>query len=482
MVNNHKTKAVEQRKARLEQKLHEAQQLKAELAQRAQKGGEQPKHKGKMLAILIFTLIAIGLLVALLFLGPKIFAGKAIQQAHYNYAALDAGQAGIPPFSLDAGSLAPGDSVMVPIGVNIRNPSDGTLYDGNVFSFQLTYDPNVFTPSTVVSTSRITYVESRTGSSTTHPGFTEMYVAGTINPPYGFSDNLIGSAFALLANIEFTALDVPATTSSEIAFDSFSALTSSGMEIVDDTRSETITVEVPPAATEVCDGVDNNLDGTVDEGTLCPTGARCQVGRCIEFMCADTVDNDADSKADCQDTDCGGSAGPAGVTCCNVDFDCTGDLVCGASKVCEAAQPPLCGDGTVDAGEACDGSDLAGHTCITQSFSGGTLACAPDCTFDTNSCTLAGGGGALTCDGVSKDANEQCDGTDLGGATCESQGFKMGNLLCAASCTFDTSACLTERAWFVEEMGNIYDAAKIAGGWSATLVTDLARLLRSIFP
>src|SRR3989338_9732728 len=151
-TNNHKKSAEEQRKAKLERRLQEAQQVKAELAQRAQKGGEQPKHKNKLLAILIFTLIAIGVLVVLLFLGPKIFAGKAIQQAYYNYAALDAGQAGIPPFSLAEGALAPGDSVMVPIGVNILNPADGTLYDGNVFSFRLTYDPSVFTPSDVVST------------------------------------------------------------------------------------------------------------------------------------------------------------------------------------------------------------------------------------------------------------------------------------------------------------------------------------------
>lgn len=36
---------------------------------------------------------------------------------------------------------------------------------------------------------------------------------------------------------------------------------------------------------------------------------------------------------------------------------------------------------------------------------------------------------------------EMCDGADLSGATCASLGFSGGSLSCAASCTYDTSAC-----------------------------------------
>ena len=66
--------------------------------------------------------------------------------------------------------------------------------------------------------------------------------------------------------------------------------------------------------------------------------------RCVESTCTDAVDNDADGQTDCADTDCGGSAGPAGATCCNINTDCTGGLVCGASKICAESAPGLLGD------------------------------------------------------------------------------------------------------------------------------------------
>ncbi len=56
-----------------------------------------------------------------------------------------------------------------------------------------------------------------------------------------------------------------------------------------------------------------------------------------------------------------------------------------------------CGDGTIQSGEECDGSDLAGQSCTSRGFSGGTLSCSASCTFSTSQCTSApspsGGGG-----------------------------------------------------------------------------------------
>jgi hypothetical protein len=46
-----------------------------------------------------------------------------------------------------------------------------------------------------------------------------------------------------------------------------------------------------------------------------------------------------------------------------------------------------CGNGIVDAGEDCDGSNLDGSSCDDECVDpGGTLRCNPDCTFDLSGC------------------------------------------------------------------------------------------------
>ena len=49
---------------------------------------------------------------------------------------------------------------------------------------------------------------------------------------------------------------------------------------------------------------------------------------------------------------------------------------------------PVCGNNIKEAGEECDGTDLAGETCVSLGYTSGTLACT-DCTFDTSNCTSA---------------------------------------------------------------------------------------------
>lgn len=96
---------------------------------------------------------------------------------------------------------------------------------------------------------------------------------------------------------------------------------------------------------------------------------------------------------------------------------------------------PVCGNSWLDDGEECDTVDLAGQTCASRGFSGGTLACAADCTFDTTSC-LQGNCG----DGVIG-GTELCDGAALGGQNCRLLGFSGGTLACSAGCTYDTAGC-----------------------------------------
>ena len=51
---------------------------------------------------------------------------------------------------------------------------------------------------------------------------------------------------------------------------------------------------------------------------------------------------------------------------------------------------PVCGNGNQETGEECDGSDLGGQTCQGLGFDGGSLACDGSCSFDTSSCTSGG--------------------------------------------------------------------------------------------
>jgi hypothetical protein len=85
----------------------------------------------------------------------------------------------------------------------------------------------------------------------------------------------------------------------------------------------------------------------------------------------------------CTETPTGGGGGS---TCC-------GDGTCEApedSANCEidCGPPGFCGDNMIDPGESCDGSDLGGQTCLSQGCTGGgTLACLGDCSgFDTSGC------------------------------------------------------------------------------------------------
>jgi len=50
------------------------------------------------------------------------------------------------------------------------------------------------------------------------------------------------------------------------------------------------------------------------------------------------------------------------------------------------------------------------------------------------------------CGNEVKEEGEQCDGSDLGGETCQSKGYDGGSLSCNADCTFNTSGCTTEEA------------------------------------
>jgi alpha-tubulin suppressor-like RCC1 family protein len=121
-------------------------------------------------------------------------------------------------------------------------------------------------------------------------------------------------------------------------------------------------------------------------------------------------------------------------------FDVSGRPASGADAQIQAdVGPSVCGNGQMDPGEACEGSDLGGETCEGLGFVGGTLGCTAECEFDDTQCEIGGdcGNGVL-------DGEEVCDGSEFGGLTCSSEaGHSHGELLCTGQCTVITSACHT---------------------------------------
>ena len=110
--------------------------------------------------------------------------------------------------------------------------------------------------------------------------------------------------------------------------------------------------------------------------------------------------------------------------------------------------PRSCGnvDGTVEreAGEQCDGDDLAGLTCqhlsdgFGSQYSGGTLSCDTSCTLDTRRCW---GPSGEHCGNGIRELNEACDGDDLGDKVCRLEDGKTGSYACRPDCTVDPSGC-----------------------------------------
>jgi hypothetical protein len=130
--------------------------------------------------------------------------------------------------------------------------------------------------------------------------------------------------------------------------------------------------------------------------------------------------------------------------------ECDGEGSCPAGAICVPPGLPdecsctadTCGVvAGVQPGEECDGADLGGASCTSLGFLGGVLGCDPECRFDVGGCRRA------ICGNGAVEPDESCDpgGIDgappaFGDATCETLGFPGPGTL---TCTLDCLAIIT---------------------------------------
>jgi hypothetical protein len=103
----------------------------------------------------------------------------------------------------------------------------------------------------------------------------------------------------------------------------------------------------------------------------------------------------------------------------------------------------VCGDGIIEAQEACDGSTFVESEVRCERFdvskyTGGTLRCNADCSLNTSACV------PVVCGNGVIEGNEDCDGSNLNASRdCgERYGYVGGELKCGADCRYDYSACV----------------------------------------
>lgn len=180
---------------------------------------------------------------------------------------------------------------------------------------------------------------------------------------------------------------------------------------------------------EKCDGTQLGGKTCSDFGYYQPTGLACNqicdydMASCTGGRCGDGVKNGPEL---CDAADLGGK------TCADYGYYGTSGLACTAACgiTTVGCTGGFCGDGLVQtaAGEECDGNNLDGGTCTSEGFYSGTLACGPGCKYNVGGCTGTCG------DGV-KNGTETCDGSDFAGQGCANYGFYTGSLACNGTCS-----------------------------------------------
>ncbi len=180
----------------------------------------------------------------------------------------------------------------------------------------------------------------------------------------------------------------------------------------------------------------------------CPAGAEC-VGSGDAIHCAT-----ADQLAAC--------SGAADGTACSYDMT---NGVC-ADGACEQS---VCGNGVLEPGEACDGSDVP-VSCADFGYYEGSVTCTSVCDYDKSTCSGRCGDGV-----VQALAGELCD-TAPPASTCAYYGRDYGALGCSKFCAPDIANDCGFYGWIDEFDDNTARVSAVNGNRHGVIAIDAGKL------
>jgi len=221
------------------------------------------------------------------------------------------------------------------------------------------------------------------------------------------------------------------------------------------------------------DGVDNDGDGLIDypadtgcfylldNSETCSSNSECSIDCTTSTKCSSTGDcycestlskcgNGEIDKEELCDTN-----KLQGYDCDDFGFE-SGDLSCNNKCHFDTSQciptdndhlSGYCGDGLINPGEECepDNPDILNNfTCEDAGYSSSkSLECyssgqSLSCFFDISDC---GESSEAECGNNIIEEDEDCEGSDLDGQTCQTLNYDSGNLLCDADCKYDRTNC-----------------------------------------
>ncbi len=208
------------------------------------------------------------------------------------------------------------------------------------------------------------------------------------------------------------------------------------------------------SSAEVCDGLDNDCDGIVDDGNpggwqSCNTGLLgvCGAGTtaCSNGSILCTQDVQASNETcDGLDNDCNGpvdDGNPGGGLVCSTGLP----GVCAAGTTVCTNGAVLCGQNTPSGPEICDGLDNDCDGPADEGDPGGGAACSTgqsgECAAGITACT----NGSLLCSQITQATIESCDGLDNDCDGAVDDGDPGGGMACATGnqgvCALGTTAC-----------------------------------------